>query len=115
MSETAARATFLPVGGLGTVLRNYTVAVLIGLLIAFVVGIEIARPGTVTPLWASNMFLFAAPLGILAAGQTLVMLTGGIDLSITSVATASAYLMATHTEDGGVAAILIGLAVGLVV
>ena len=59
--------------------------------------------------------MFAAPLGILAAGQTLVMLTGGIDLSIASVATASAYLMATHTAFGGAAAVLIGLAVGAAV
>ena len=49
------------------------------------------------------MVLFAAPLGIMAAGQTLVMLTGGIDLSVASVATASAYLMATHSALGGVA------------
>ena len=54
------------------------------------------EPGTVNALWLSNMVLFAAPLGILAAGQTMVMLTGGIDLSVASVATASAYLMATR-------------------
>ena len=61
------------------------------------------------------MVLFAAPLGIIAAGQTLVMLTGGIDLSVASVATASAYLMATHSGLGGAPAVLYGLAVGLVV
>ena len=61
------------------------------------------------------MLLFAAPLGIIAAGQTLVMLTGGIDLSVASVATASAYLMATHSGLGGLPAVLYGLAVGLVV
>ena len=58
-----------------------------------------ARPGTVTPTWISNTLLFAAPLGILAAGQTLVMLTGGIDLSVASVATGSAYLMATNSSQ----------------
>ena len=61
------------------------------------------------------MVLFAAPLGIIAAGQTLVMLTGGIDLSVASVATASAYLMATHSALGGAPAVLCGLGVGLVV
>jgi ribose transport system permease protein len=95
------------------VLRRYTVAALTVLLFCFVVGIEIAVPGTVTPIWISNIVLFAAPLGILAAGQTLVMLAGGIDLSVASVATASAYLMATHSSLGGVAAVLWGLAVGL--
>jgi ribose transport system permease protein len=97
------------------VLRRHTVAALTVLLFCFVVGIEIAVPGTVTPIWISNIVLFAAPLGILAAGQTLVMLAGGIDLSVASVATASAYLMATHSSLGGVAAVLWGLAVGLLV
>ena len=98
-----------------TMLRTYTIVALLLLLVVFVAGIELARPGTVTPLWASNMVLFAAPLGIVAAGQTLVMLTGGIDLSVASVATASAYLMATHSALGGVTAVCWGLGVGLIV
>jgi ribose transport system permease protein len=97
------------------VLRRHTTAALVVLLLGFVGGIEIAVPGTVTPIWISNIVLFAAPLGILAAGQTLVMLSGGIDLSVASVATASAYLMATHSSLGGVPAVLCGLAAGLVV
>jgi ribose transport system permease protein len=99
--------------GVLTMLRSQTLAALILLLLAFVAGIEAARPGTVNANWASNMVLFAAPLGIVAAGQTLVMLTGGIDLSVASVATASAYIMATHSGLGGAAAVLYGLAVGL--
>jgi ribose transport system permease protein len=101
--------------GMLSLLRSQTLVALILLLLVFVVGIEAARPGTVNPLWASNMLLFAAPLGIVAAGQTLVMLTGGIDLSVASVATASAYLMATHSGMSGFAAVAYGLAVGLVV
>ena len=77
-------------------LRARTLYALILLLILFVVGIELVRPGTVTPLWASNTFLFAAPLAIMGGGQTLVMLTGGIDLSVAAVATGSAYLLATN-------------------
>jgi ribose transport system permease protein len=100
---------------LAGLLRRHTVGALILLLLVFVAGIEIARPGTVTPIWISNTLLFAAPLGILAAGQTLVMLAGGIDLSVASVATAAAYLMATHSSAGGVDAVLWGLAVGLAV
>jgi ribose transport system permease protein len=96
-------------------LRRHSTAALIVLLLGFVGGIEIAVPGTVTPIWISNVVLFAAPLGILAAGQTLVMLSGGIDLSVASVATASAYLMATHSYLGGAEAVLWGLAAGLVV
>src|SRR3984893_8930473 len=102
-------------GGLVSLLRTRTIVGLVLLLVALVVGIELARPGTVNALWASNMMLFAAPLGIVAAGQTLVMLTGGIDLSVASVATASAYLMATHSGLGVTPAILYGLGVGFVV
>jgi ribose transport system permease protein len=58
------------------------------------------------------MVLFAAPLGIMAGGQTLVMLTGGIDLSVASIATASAYLMATHSMLSGATAVAYGLSVG---
>jgi ribose transport system permease protein len=96
-------------------IRQNTILVLVFILIAFVAGIDIARPGTVNPTWISNMLLFAAPLGILAAGQTLVMLTGGIDLSVASVATGSAYLLATNSSHGNVIAVLLGLALGLAV
>ena len=102
-------------GGLVSLLRTRTIVVLILLLLAFVVGIDVARPGTVNAVWVSNMMLFAAPLGIIAAGQTLVMLTGGIDLSVASVATASAYLMATHSGLGVMPAVLCGLGVGFAV
>src|ERR1700736_5229755 len=102
-------------GGLVALLRARTIVVLFLLLLALVAGIELARPGAVNALWATNMLLFAAPLGIVAAGQTLVMLTGGIDLSVASVATASAYLMATHSAMGVAPAILYGLGVGFVV
>ena len=78
-------------------------------------GVELARPGTVTPLWASNTLLFAAPLAIMAAGQTMVMLTGGIDLSVASVATGSAYLLATNASSGNFIAIGLGLLLGVIV
>src|SRR5215467_792842 len=102
-------------GGLVSLLRTRTIVALILVLLGLVAGIELARPGTVNALWVSNMMLFAAPLGIVAAGQTLVMLTGGIDLSVASVATASAYIMATHSGLGVAPAILYGLGVGFVV
>lgn len=96
-------------------LRNRTIVALILLLALFVAGIEIVRPGTVTPLWVSNMLLFAAPLAIMGAGQTLVMLIGGIDLSVASVATGSAYLLATNAPHGGLVALAVALLLGVVV
>jgi ribose transport system permease protein len=101
--------------GLVTLIRRHTVFPLILLLVLLVAGIELVRPGTVTPIWISNTLLFAAPLGILAAGQTLVMLTGGIDLSVASVATGAAYLLSTNSSSGTVLAILIGLSLGVAV
>lgn len=96
-------------------LRGHTILALILLLAVFILGIEIARPGTVTPLWISNALLFAAPLAILGAGQTLVMLTGGIDLSVASVATGSAYILATNAASGDGVALALALSLGLTV
>ena len=42
-----------------------------------------------TPKQVSTTFLYAAVLGLIAAGQTLVMLTGGVDLSVATTATAA--------------------------
>ena len=96
-------------------LRARTIFALILLLAAFVLGIELVRPGTVTPLWASNVLMFAAPLAIIGGGQTMVMLTGGIDLSVANVATGSAYLLATNASSGQTHAIGIALLLGVVV
>ena len=44
---------------------------------------------------------FAVPLAILAACQTLTMLTGGVDLSVAVVASMASYVMATNVSDVG--------------
>jgi ribose transport system permease protein len=95
--------------------RNNVVALVL-LLLLFVVAVELLKPGTVNPVWLSNTLLFAAPLGVLAAGQTMVMLTGGIDLSVVSVAMGSAFLMTTTAlKFGNLTAVAIGLGLGLIV
>jgi ribose transport system permease protein len=95
--------------------RNNVVALVL-LLLLFVVAVELLKPGTVSSVWLSNTLLFAAPLGVLAAGQTMVMLTGGIDLSVVSVAMGSAFLMTTTAlEFGNLTAVAIGLGLGLLV
>lgn len=96
-------------------LRRRTNVALVAILLVFCAAVEIARPGTVTPLWISNMLLFAAPLAIMGAGQTLVMLTGGIDLSVASVATGSAYLLATNASSGDATALAAALSLGVIV
>ena len=57
----------------------------------------------------------AVPLAILAACQTLAMLTGGIDLSVGAVASMAAFVMATLVNgQGPVVAILVALGVAAV-
>ncbi|QKD02876.1 ABC transporter permease [Mesorhizobium loti] len=95
---------------------------LIILLIILVVILQILRPGIVNERWIGNTIKFAIPLAILAGCQTMTMLTGGIDLSVGTVATMSAFIMATQVvnQDPAVAfllammpAVLIGLVNGI--
>ena len=95
--------------------RGHSIVVLILLLAALIAGISVVRPGTVTPDWVANTLLFAAPLGLMAGGETLLLLTGGIDLSIASVATGSAYVLSANGAAHPVAAVFMGLSVGLLV
>lgn len=65
-----------------------------------------------------NVALSIAITGILAVGMTMVILTGGIDLSVGSVAALAGVVAALIAANGnvwagGIAAIGIGLAVGL--
>ena len=81
------------------------------LLAALVVALEVMRPGIVNERWIANTIKFAIPLAMLASCQTLTMLTGGIDLSVGTIATISAFVMATQvTLTGSAAAIIIALA-----
>ncbi len=89
------------------------------LVLTVVLLILVLVTGTVQPNYLSvngirSTLLQAAPLGILAGGQTILMLAGGIDLSITMIATGSAYVAANQSPNGALVAILFGLVVGLV-
>jgi len=100
------------VAGVRRALRDQPIVPLLVLLGLLVVGLQLARPGMVSADWASNTIRFAVPLAILAACQSLTMLTGGIDLSAASVASMSAYVIATQSpEHGPFIAIAIALAV----
>jgi ribose transport system permease protein len=63
--------------------------------------------------WFASTLRTATPLAILAACQTLVMLTGGIDLSVATVATMAAFVMATQSaSQGDLTAVFLGVLVG---
>ena len=80
------------------------------LLVLLVVTLELAKPGIVNGNWVATTLRAAIPLAILAACQTLAMLTGGIDLSVGATASMAAFLMATLvTGQGPVVAIIVAL------
>lgn len=77
--------------------RDRPVIPLIFLLVGLLLLLEMVKPGLVQPRWIANALTLAIPLAILAASQTLTMLTGGIDLSVGFVASAAAFIVATQT------------------
>jgi ribose transport system permease protein len=89
---------------------------LLALLLAvglFLLG-GILRPGFVNPVQAINIVRLAAFLGIISAGQTLVIISGGegIDLSIGAVVTLAA-ILTYRINDGQNAMVLPALAAAL--
>ncbi|MEM7125092.1 MAG: ABC transporter permease [Chloroflexota bacterium] len=89
------------------------------LILLAVFALLVLLTGSVEPAFLStnglrNTLLQAAPLGILAGAQTILMLTGGIDLSVTMIATGSAYVAANQSPNGAAVAILLGILVGLI-
>jgi len=81
--------------------RDHPLIPLIVLLAVLVVFVGLARPGTVNASWAAFTVRQAAVLAILAGCQTLVMLTGGIDLSIAYVASMAGFVTATFVHQPG--------------
>jgi ribose transport system permease protein len=96
--------------------RDRPLIPLMALLVVLVAILELARPGIVSANWVGVTLRAAVPLALLAACQTLTMLTGGIDLSVGIVASMAAYLAATlSTGQGPEMAMIIGLAAAAVV
>jgi ribose transport system permease protein len=85
------------------------------ILVLLLVLCQIVSPGYMSAERVGTILQFSAPLAFLAAGQTLVMLTAGIDLSVAATATAAAYIMAGQASRGTPTALAIALLVGLVV
>ncbi|MER8487645.1 ABC transporter permease [Mesorhizobium australicum] len=123
MSTTAITPAPVPFGRrIKRFMADRPLIPLIILLVILVMILQILRPGIVNERWIANTIKFAIPLAILAGCQTMTMLTGGIDLSVGTVATMSAFIMATQivSQDPAVAfllammpAVLIGLVNGI--
>jgi ribose transport system permease protein len=102
-------------------MRDYPVIPLVVLLLLLVAALQVLQPGIVldpdgllglNDRWISNTVKFAVPLAILAASQTLTMITGGIDLSVGVVATMTAFVMSTQVASGVDPVLSIPLALG---
>jgi ribose transport system permease protein len=123
MSEPAPAGRSLAGTTWRDVIRDRPLIPLIGLLIVLLAIIQLVQPGIVNPGWAGVIVRTAVPLAVLAACQTLTMLTGGIDLSVGAVASMTGFVVATFINSPGgvplgitvalVAAILAGLANGI--
>jgi ribose transport system permease protein len=118
--EPETRRLRLP--ALRQLLTDYPVIALTFVFVALYVVTDIvnrAQSGSafLTPTQVATTFLFAAPLALLAAGQTLVMLTAGVDLSVATTATAAAFAIAWQGQHGALALLLalgIGAGIGFV-
>ena len=122
MSEPISRG--LPAPGAtrrfatGQILGKYG---LLGFLIANALVVSILSPAFLKPENIANVLTQAAPLGIVVLGQTLVLLVGGVDLSVASVMATSAVIATGFSATDNalvpvifVAAIGLGVVVGVV-
>jgi ribose transport system permease protein len=98
---------------LKTLLVDQPLIMLGAILVVLVIACTIKKSSYFSSDQAGAILRYAAPLAIMAAGQTIAMLTRGIDLSMGATATAAAYVMASNAPDGSVRAIVLGLLVGL--
>lgn len=103
-------------------MSDYPVIPLIILLVLLIVVLQVLRPGIVNARWAASTIQFAIPLALLAGCQTMTMLTGGIDMSVGTVASVSAFVLGSQVlhHDPAVSiliamtpAILVGLVNGI--
>src|SRR5262249_24334289 len=84
-------------------------------VLVFVIG-ELLHPGVAKPAGVKWILVVASFVGIVSAGQTFVILIGGIDLSVPWVLNGAAILLVTSSlgRDGrALPAVLLTLALGL--
>jgi ribose transport system permease protein len=82
-------------GTLGRIFRDQPLVPLLGLLVVLVAAFAIVNPDANFSGYLASTMRTAIPLAILAGCQTLVMLTGGIDLSIAATASMAGFVAAS--------------------
>jgi len=114
-TEQFARRRRSPLEHLQHVLHSYpAISPLLVLIGSFVV-FSTVNPKFASPNSLSLVLQQVAVIGALAVGQTLIILTAGIDLSVGAITILSMMVAAKVAEDGGlpgIAAVGVGLALG---
>jgi ribose transport system permease protein len=114
---TSLSAGVRPVTRRGLRLGRYRgLLVALGVFIALLLVNDLMSPGPMSYFEFSFMSTGGAPLAIAAAGQTLVILTGGFDLSAGAVISLVNVLLATNMPDTPAGILLwslIGIGVGM--
>jgi ribose transport system permease protein len=91
-----------------TVRVSKSIWALIGILIGLFLLTSFIDPYFFSIPAVGVTFALAAPLGLLAAGQTICMLTGGIDLSLAMIAAGAAFIVSVKSPSGTLNALLWG-------
>lgn len=95
-------------------------AVLLGIIVAFFVGMSIASPYFLTFSNITNIIQYVSTYGIVSIGMLLVILTGGINLSVGGTLAISAYIGCSLMLKGYpwfgsvLVCVLVGMFVGLI-
>jgi ribose transport system permease protein len=116
VNAEAAEAEARPAGRDWTRLLYERPLLVLGAVLAILVLVTgLIEPGYFSVRGMRNTLLLAAPVGILAAAQTILMLTRGIDISVAMVATAAAYVVGSQASEGVARAVVLALLVGALV
>jgi ribose transport system permease protein len=99
---------------IGWTLRFSNVGVLLGLIVLFAV----AAPGFVSALSLSNILASTAIFLLLSLGETLVMISGGIDISVGSMlalggVAGASYMSGAYHTGSGVGQLIVGTLIAL--
>jgi ribose transport system permease protein len=105
--------------GLMRTLRERPVLPLLGLLAILMIAFVLLNPRANVADWFGATLRAAVPLAILAGCQTIVMLTGGIDLSVAATASMAAFVTASLLESLGLplaiaVSLLIAVLIGVI-
>lgn len=98
---------------LSLLMQDRPLVVLTAVLVALILLTGLIEPGYLSVAGMRNTVLVAVPLGLLGGAQTILMLTGGIDLSVAMIATGAAYVAGNQSPEGAAIAIALGLLIGI--